>query len=76
MTGWFCSWQVEIEWTKYPKLKAVVDKVTSNPGIAKWLKERPKTPFWSVYLCIFIQRELNKKYEQLDLSQSGLLYQR
>ena len=38
--------QVEIDWSKFPKLKAVVDNVTSNPGIAKWIKERPETFFW------------------------------
>eukprot|EP00058_Branchiostoma_floridae_P024823 XP_002610313.1 hypothetical protein BRAFLDRAFT_123724 [Branchiostoma floridae] len=28
---------------KYPKLKKVVASVQANPGIAKWLKERPQT---------------------------------
>ncbi|XP_035680360.1 glutathione S-transferase 1-like isoform X2 [Branchiostoma floridae] len=29
----------------YASLKRVVDNVSSNPGIAKWLKDRPETPF-------------------------------
>eukprot|EP00058_Branchiostoma_floridae_P022605 XP_002608095.1 hypothetical protein BRAFLDRAFT_91427 [Branchiostoma floridae] len=38
-------------WMKVPNvdefsgLKKVMNHVTSNPGIAKWLKERPETPF-------------------------------
>ncbi|XP_019644617.1 PREDICTED: hematopoietic prostaglandin D synthase-like [Branchiostoma belcheri] len=30
---------------QFSGLKKVMDHVTSNPGIAKWLKERPETPF-------------------------------
>ncbi|XP_078578727.1 hematopoietic prostaglandin D synthase-like [Branchiostoma floridae x Branchiostoma japonicum] len=30
---------------EFSGLKKVTEHVTSNPGIAKWLKERPETPF-------------------------------
>ncbi|XP_066304159.1 hematopoietic prostaglandin D synthase-like [Branchiostoma lanceolatum] len=30
---------------KYPNLKKVADNVKANPGIAKWLKERPVTTY-------------------------------
>ncbi|XP_070548577.1 S-crystallin 4-like isoform X2 [Ptychodera flava] len=30
---------------RYPKLKALVERVSSIPGIASWLKKRPKTDF-------------------------------
>eukprot|EP00058_Branchiostoma_floridae_P024825 XP_002610315.1 hypothetical protein BRAFLDRAFT_84048 [Branchiostoma floridae] len=30
---------------EFSGLKKVTDHVLSNPGIAKWLKERPETPF-------------------------------
>ena len=41
---YYC-FQAEIDWEKYPKLKAVHDNVSNNPGIAKWMKERPQTMF-------------------------------
>jgi len=31
--------------TKYPGLKSIKEKVEALPNIAKWLKERPDTPF-------------------------------
>ena len=29
----------------YPHCKALADKVTSNPKIAEWIKNRPETPY-------------------------------
>ena len=41
----FLEWQVTgaDELDKYPKIKALVERVKSNAGLAKWLKERPVT---------------------------------
>ena len=34
---------VVINWGDFPKLKAILDKVKSDPKIAEWLKTRPQT---------------------------------
>ena len=31
--------------TNYPKLKSIVEKTKSLPGVAKYLENRPETPF-------------------------------
>ncbi len=41
----FFEWQSDINWSKYPKLEALVDRVKGIPELAKWLKERPVTEF-------------------------------
>ena len=34
--------QLKADLDKYPKLKAIHRNVEKNPGIAKWIKERPE----------------------------------
>ena len=32
-----------------PRLKALKEKVFANPGIAKYVKDRPKTDVWNMF---------------------------
>ena len=35
---------VVINWSDYPKLRSVSDRVGNDPKIAEWVKTRPVTP--------------------------------
>eukprot|EP00058_Branchiostoma_floridae_P022613 XP_002608103.1 hypothetical protein BRAFLDRAFT_91419 [Branchiostoma floridae] len=39
------TWMKVPDVDEFSGLKKVMEHVTSNPGLAKWLKERPETPF-------------------------------
>lgn len=44
---WLAFMQTKLDLSKHPKLKAICENVEKNPGIAKWMKERPADQFQS-----------------------------
>lgn len=45
MSGWLSIIGADPQIDKYPKLKALLEKVSKAPKIAEWLEKRPKTAF-------------------------------
>jgi len=45
MTDWLTMTGCVSQIDNYPKLKAVLEKVSKAPKVAEWLEKRPKTSF-------------------------------
>lgn len=39
------SWLKDADWSHFPKLKALAQRVEAYPGIAQWIKKRPESQF-------------------------------
>eukprot|EP00918_Siedleckia_nematoides_P074358 GHVU01162436.1.p1 GENE.GHVU01162436.1~~GHVU01162436.1.p1 ORF type:complete len:212 (-),score=34.00 GHVU01162436.1:624-1259(-) len=45
VTKWFEVFNISVDWSKYPKLQALRERVAANSVIQDWLKTRPVTEF-------------------------------
>jgi len=42
---WLPVFGINVDFNKYPKLKALNDRVTTEPKIAAWIARRPESKF-------------------------------
>ena len=41
---------------QYPKMKNLIERIETEPNIAKWLQSRPKTLFWTIHIHIHMEK--------------------